>query len=86
MFGAMIIALLLDQTAPEIVRFANGELAFGYEAGRGCHAPDECGDFIRHMPTGEIIMYQDQWIDGYQETGRGKEVVKIDYEDQSSGE
>lgn len=76
MLNALIMALLVSQGAPEIVRFANGDLAEGYESGRGCHAPNECGDFVRHIATGDIIMYQERWIDGYEETGRGQEVVK----------
>lgn len=76
MFIAAMLALVIQSGAPEIVRFASGELAPGYEAGRGCHAPNECGDFVRNAETGEVIMYQGRWIDGYEETGRGQEVVK----------
>lgn len=76
MITAIVLALIASQSEPEIVRFASGELAVGYERGQACHAEDACGEFIRDTSSGVIIMYQDQWVYGYEATGRGQEVVK----------
>lgn len=85
MIQALLFAALLGQAAPEaepqtppeIVRFANGELAQGFELGRGCINRERCGPYIRHIESGEIIMFRDRWIHGYQSTSRGQQMVKV---------
>ena len=72
-----VAALLVQHAEPEIVRNEQGELAEGYSIGQGCHAPSQCGEFVRDDATGSVIMYRGQWATGYVETGRGREVIKL---------